>query len=336
MAALSAMLSDFVLMVKDTSDMRIASFSEEADEDENGAAWMHAKNSGCCDLIAENDEDCLKQCRDLLGFLPSNNNGIIRQHATDDRPDRKEEELMTIVPVDQSKTYNMKKLIALLVDNGNFLEIKRHWAANLIVGFARLDGYSVGIVANNPQNRGGCMDMNAADKMARFVRFCDAFHIPLIWLIDTPAFLPAVEEERGGIIRHGAKVVSANSLATVPQISVYIRKCYGGGNLAMPGENLGGDMTFAWPTAVVSPMIPDGAVAILYRKEIQAAENPAKIHEERVKEFEKSTGGILWRCIPVQEFIDPRETRFVLIKALRRLSDKHEETAWRRHDNIPL
>ncbi len=330
-AAISAMLADFTFMVRGTSCLNISEHQGKPLD-----AWTHAKNTGCCDILTENDEDCLKKCRELFTLLPLNNNQKSPQIATGDDPDRKEEELLGIAPLDKCKAYSMYRLLSLIVDNGNFFEIKRHWATNLIVGLARLDGKTVGIIANNPQSKGGCLDIDSADKMARFVRFCDAFNIPLIWFVDTPAFLPAVEQERGGIIRHGSKVVSANSLATVPQITVYVRKCYGGGNLGMPGENLGGDISLAWPTMIIAPMIPEGAVAIVYRKQLQLAENPEQEKVRLAEKFETESHGLLWKWLLVQEYIDPRETRPLLVRALELLSEKNEVRAWRKHDNIPL
>jgi acetyl-CoA carboxylase carboxyltransferase component len=330
-AAISAILADFTFMVRGTSYLNTSEHPEKPLD-----AWTYARHTGCCDVLTENDDDCLKRCHELFSFLPLNNERKPPQVATGDDPNRKEEELLEMVPVDKSKTYNMYRLISLIVDDGNFFEIKRYWAANLIVGFAHLGGQAVGIIASNPQSKGGCMDVDSADKMARFVRSCDAFNIPLIWLADTPAFLPAVGQERGAIIKHGAKMVNANSLATVPQITVYIRKCYGGGNLAMPGENLGGDITLAWPTTILAPMIPEGAVAIVYRKQLEAAENPEQEKTRLTDELVAASHGQLWKWMPIQEYIDPRETRPLLIKALELLSDKKEVRIWRKHDNAPL
>jgi acetyl-CoA carboxylase carboxyltransferase component len=231
----------------------------------------------------------------------------------------------------------MHQAISFIVDNGQFFEIKGRWAINLIVGFARLGGRSVGIIANNPQVKAGCMDVDSADKMARFVRFCDAFGIPLVYLADTPAFLPAVDQERKGIIRHGAKIVFSNSVATVPQAQIYLRKCYGGGNLAMPGNALGGDFGMVWPTAELLLMHPEGAVSIIFRKEIEGAENPKEEFKKRLEQFKgASSAENIYEYITVQDFINPKDTRTKLINALKTLENKVEEMPWKRNDNMPL
>jgi acetyl-CoA carboxylase carboxyltransferase component len=205
------------------------------------------------------------------------------------------------------------------------------------VGFARLGGRSAGIIANNPQVKAGCLDVDSADKMARFVRFCDAFNIPLVYFADTPAFLPAMDQERKGIIRHGAKVVFANSVATVPQAQIYMRKCYGGGNLAMPGNNLGGDFGMAWPTAEVLLMHPEGAVSIIYRKEIESAANPKDEFATRLEQFKgKSSVENMCETIAIQDFINPKDTRSKLIRALNTMEEKVAEIPLKRNDNMPL
>jgi acetyl-CoA carboxylase carboxyltransferase component len=231
----------------------------------------------------------------------------------------------------------VQDVITAIVDNGRFFEIKAGWAANLVVGFARFGGKSTGIIANNPQIKGGCLDVDCADKLARFVRFCDAFSIPLVYLADTPAFLPAIEQERKGIIRHGAKVIFSNSVATIPQVQVYLRKCYGGGNLAMPGNNLGGDFGLAWPTAEILLMNPEGAVSIIYRKEIAAAENPKEEFKKRLAGFKNASAvENVGETITVQDYINPKDTRSKIIRTLKVLEAKKEETYWKRHDNMPL
>lgn len=335
--ALSTALADFVFLVRRTSYMHVAPPAEGISGEELGEAWMHAKKTGCYDVFAENDEDGLKKCRQLLSYLPLNNKEKPAFIDSGDDPNRREEELLRLVPADESKPFDMYRLISLITDNGEFFEIKRYWAANLIVGLARMGGQTVGIVANNPQHMGGCMNLDAADKMARFVRFCDAFNIPLIWLADCPAFLPAVEEEIRGIIRHGSKVIFANAQATVPQITVVIRKLYGGGGLAMPGIRLGGDLFVAWPTIARGLMGAEGAVSILYRKELEAIEDKAKREEQQQKRVKEIAERLeLIQCQSVQEFIDPRETRPFLIRALRLLAHRKQEWPVRKHDNIRL
>jgi acetyl-CoA carboxylase carboxyltransferase component len=234
----------------------------------------------------------------------------------------------------------MHKIITYVVDNGHFFETKPDYAPNMITGFGRLDGRTVGFVANNPLAVAGAIDINASDKEARFIRFCDAFNIPLVFLVDTPAYLPGLEQEHGGILRHGAKVLYALSEATVPMITVYIRKAYGGGNSAMCSEPLGSDLLLAWPTAELGLMSPEGAVAIIYRKEIAAASNPDELRAQRTEQYKSTFGKFPYHAAAVQwieEIIDPRHTRPILIKALRHLAKKQKnDRAWKKHGNIPL
>ncbi|MDY7018745.1 MAG: acyl-CoA carboxylase subunit beta [Chloroflexota bacterium] len=335
--ALSASLANFVFLVRGTSYMHVATSPAGITSEELGEAWMHAKTTGCYDVFAEDDEDCLQKCRELLSFLPSNSKEILPLLDTMDDPNRREEELLDLVPVDSSKPYSMYKLISLIVDNEQFLEIRRYWARNLIVGFTRLGGRTVGILANNPQDKGGCMNLDAADKLARHVRFCDAFNIPLLWIADTPAFLPAVDEETRGLIRHGCKVIFANSEATVPQITIAIRKLYGGGGLAMPGMMLGGDMLVSWPLLERGLMGPEGAVSIIYRKELSSIkDDTARAEQERKRVKEMADRLDLLQRESSQEFLDPRDTRPFLIKAFKALANKQQELPQRRHENIRL
>jgi acetyl-CoA carboxylase carboxyltransferase component len=256
---------------------------------------------------------------------------------TGDDPNRREEELLDIVPVNSKKAFNMRNVLKMIVDNGVFFEIKKQFAQNLIVGFARLGGNSVGVIATNPQNLGGCMNLDAADKMSRFVRFCDAFNIPLIWFSDTPAFLPAIAEETRGLIRHGSRMIMANSEATVPRITDSIRKHYGGGRLAMPGSTLAGDVCFGWPTFEPGLMGAAGAVAILYRKELQAIED-AKLRQEQenIRTEEMQFGLDMQMREGTQLIIDPRDTRPILIKALKWLKNRNQKLPDKKHENIRL
>ena len=336
-AAISANLCDFVFMVRNTSYACVSPPPEGIDPDKMGGAAMHFKTSGCCDVLADGDVDCIEKARELLGFLPLNNNDKAPATGCADDPDREVPELFDIVPVDRKKPYRVQDVITKIVDNGHFFEIKGGWATNLVVGFARFDGKSVGIIANNPRIMGGCLDVDSADKLARFVRFCDAYNTPLIYLADTPAFLPAIEQELKGIIRHGAKAVFSNSVATTLQIQIYIRKCYGGGNLAMPGNNLDGDFGLAWPTAEIMLMHPEGAVAIIYRKEIATSKNPKEEFSRRLAEF-KNAGAVenIWEAMVVQDFIDPKDTRSKIIKTLKMSESKKIESYSIRHDNMPL
>jgi acetyl-CoA carboxylase carboxyltransferase component len=335
--AIVAAMADFVFMVRETSYMHIAQPPEGVSGEALGEARMHARKTGCCDVLAENDSDCIEKCRQLLSYLPQHNQESPPLTDSKDDPNRREERLLELVPTNERLPFDMHQVISLIVDKGELFEIKRYWAANLIIGLTRLGGQVAGMIANNPRDKGGCMTLDAADKMARFVRFCDAFNIPLIWLADCPAFLPAVSEETRGLIRHGSKVIYANAQATVPQITVSIRKLYGGGGLAMPGISLGGDLFVSWPVLARGVMGADGAVAILYKGEIESV----KDEEERKRRRQKRTLEISQRMKlseqqQPQDFIDPRDTRPFLIKALKMLKNKKRQLPPRKHGNIRL
>lgn len=336
MAIVSA-LSDFVFMTKKTSYVCIAPPPQGKTAVEVGDSSVHAKKTGCCDVLAKNDEECIDNCRQLLSYLPANNQELPPVVDTGDDPNRREEELLKIVPFNAMNPYDMQKLISLVADNKEFLELKKQWANNLITGFIRLGGSTAGIVANNPRSMGGSLTLDAADKMARFVRFCDSFNIPLIWLADTPAFLPAVDEETRGLIRHGCKLVFSNVEATVPQITIAIRKLYGGGQLAMPGTTLGGDLDVAWPTVERGLMGAEGAVSIIYKNEFKAIEDEKARTEkqaQRTAEMREKFRALEREW--AQDFLDPRDTRPFLIKALRTLSNREEGRPERKHENIRL
>jgi methylmalonyl-CoA decarboxylase subunit alpha len=335
--ALCAMMADFVFLVQKTSYMHVGTAPEGKSGEEVGDAWMHATKTGCYDVFAISDEDCIQKCRQLLSYLPQNNKEKPPFKECGDDPNRREEGLLELVPVNESKHFNMHKLISLIVDHGEFFEIRRYWASNLIVGFARLGGYVVGLVANNPRDKGGCMTLDASDKMASFVRLSDAFGIPLIWLADCPAFLPALDEEVRGLIRHGCRVIYSNAQATVPQITLSIRKLYGGGTLAMPGTGLGGDLYASWPALYQGVMGAEGAVSILYKGELGAITDEAKRKEQKQKRVMEMTAHLkaLEEQQP-QEFIDPRDTRPFLIRAVKLFAGKIQEMPARKHDNIRL
>lgn len=346
-AAYSPILTDFVLMVNGTSHMYIASptliksaTSVETTEEEIGGAMMHASKSGCCDLVAEGDEDCLEKARRLLGYLPLNNEAPPPRIMTDDPAERREEALLRLVPDDPRRVYDMKRLIEMVVDGQSLFEIKPDFARNMITAFARLDGEVIGVVANQPMVLGGAIDIDASDKEARFIRFCDAFNIPLIFFVDTPAYLPGVQQEQGGIIRHGAKVIYALSEATVTKITVVIRKAFGGGQVAMCNEPMGADLILGWPTAQVGLMSPEAAVDIIYRKEIAAADDPVALRRRKIEEYVAMVGKEPLHSAAmgfIEEIIDPRDTRPRLIQALRTFSGKHrEERPYRKHGNMPL
>ncbi len=335
--AISACMADFVFMVKNTSYMCVSPPPEGTSNEVAGDPVVHAQETGCCDILADNEEECLQRCRELLNYLPSCNEEPPPLIDTGDDPDRREEGLLGIVPFNTMKAFSMHRIISLIADNGDLYELKRLWANNLITGFVRLAGRTVGIIANNPEVMGGSLTLDAADKMARFVRFCDVFHIPLVWLADTPAFLPAVDEETRGLIRHGCKLVFSNVEATVPQITVAVRKLFGGGGVAMPGTTLGGDLDVAWPTVQRGLMGGEGAVSIIYKRELQAIEDEAAREERRaqlVAEMKHNFQALEQEW--AQEFIDPRDTRPFLIKALKTLENRHEERPRKKHENMRL
>ncbi|MBM3157035.1 MAG: acyl-CoA carboxylase subunit beta [Chloroflexi bacterium] len=335
--AISASIADFVFMVRKNSYMHVAPPPAGKTAEEAGDASGHFRKTGCCDFLAKDDDECLQQCRKLLSYLPSNNREKPPFVDMGDDPNRREEELLGVAPLDTNKPYSMTKLISLIVDKGEFLELKRQWANNLITGFGRMAGEVVGFVANNPQSMGGALTLDAADKMARFVRFCDAFNIPVVWLADTPAFLPAIDEETRGLIRHGCKLVFSNVECTVPQITIAIRKLFGGGQLAMPGTTLGGDLDVAWPSVERGLMGAEGAVSIMYKRELAAIEN----EEERAKKLEQRTIEMRHKLRALerewgQGFIDPRDTRAFLIQALKTFAGRDEGRPQRKHENIRL
>ncbi len=345
-AAYSPMLADFLFMVKNTSHMYIASpelissvGGVDVAVDEIGSSEMHAKVSGCSDLTAEDDLDCIHKARELLSLLPLNNKEAPPRQETEDDPNRKTDELLELIPTNMKKPYQVSKVIEVIADDNSFFEIKKDYAQNMVVGFIRLDGYPVGVVANNPYVLGGAIDINASDKHARFVRICDSYNIPLLFLVDNPGYLPGVDQERGGIIRHGAKMLHAVSEATVPKISVCLRKGYGGGLTAMCMRPMGADLVLALPTAELGLMGAEGAVRIIYRNEIKSAENPDEVYKKRLSEFSKTIGNFPFQAGAtgwVDDIIDPRDVRSILTASFKRLAGKTVELPWKKHGNIPL
>jgi len=344
-AVYSPALTDFIFMVEKTSYMFItgpevikAVTGEIVTFEELGGARVHAEKSGIAHFIAKDDYECLEKIRTLFEYLPLNNLEDPPYVETDDPEDRICEELDEIVPDDPNLPYDMKKVIESIVDTGTFFEVHEHYAQNLIVGFARMGGKVVGIVAQNPLHLAGALDIDASIKGARFVRFCDAFNIPLIILEDVPGFLPGVQQEHGGIIKHGAKLLYAFSEATVPRITVITRKSYGGAYCVMSSKQIRGDINFAWPTAEIAVMGPDGAVNIIFRKELEKSENPEKLREKLIKEYREKFANpyVAASYGYIDDVIEPRETRKKIISALKMLENKSAKLPPKKHGNIPL
>lgn len=336
-AVYSPALTDFIYMVKNTSQMFITGpaviksvTAEEVTAEQLGGAMTHNATSGVAHFAAENEADCIEQIRYLLSFLPSNNLEDAPVVETNDDPSRMDEGLNTLLPDNPNMPYDMKDVITSLVDDGEFYEVHEHYAKNIITCFARFGGKSVGIIANQPAVMAGCLDVNASDKSARFIRFCDAFNIPIVNLVDVPGFLPGTDQEYGGIIRHGAKMLYAYSEATVPKITVITRKAYGGSYLAMCSQDLGADQVFAWPTAEIAVMGPAGAANIIFRKDPNVAEKTAEYIEEFATPYKAAERGF------VDMVIEPMETRPRIITALNMLASKREARPAKKHGNIPL
>lgn len=343
-AVYSPALTDFIFMVDNTSHMFItgpqviqAVTGEKVTQDEIGGALTHNQTSGVAHFRDESEEECLERVKELLSYLPMNN--------LDDPPVLAEEEprmdpeaLIKLVPEEPNRSYDVREVIYRVVDGSKFMEVHSGYAQNAVVGFARLGGRPVGIVANQPQHMAGCLDINSSDKIARFVRFCDCFNIPLITFVDVPGYLPGVHQEYGGIIRHGAKILYAYSEATVPRITVILRKAYGGAYLAMNSRSIGADLSLAWPTGEIAVMGPEGAVNIINRKEIEQAEDP---EQERLKlaetyRFKYANPYIAASRGLIDDVIDPRQTRDYLLRGLETVSSKREKRPLRKHGNIPL
>jgi acetyl-CoA carboxylase carboxyltransferase component len=297
----------------------------------------HATKTGNCHFVAESDKDCLEMIRRLLSFLPQSNLEEPLNVATDDDVNRADEELLTIIPDNPNKVYDMKKVITRVVDNGDFMEVHSRFGRSLIVGFARLGGNSVGIVAQQPLASAGVIDVDASDKGARFVRFCDCFNIPVVTFVDVPGFMPGTDQEYKGIIRHGAKFLFAYAEATVPKVSVITRKAYGGAYIVMSSKSLRGDINYAWPTAEIAVMGPDGAV-IIFKDAIDKAENPAEKRQQLINDYRSKFANPYVAAGKgyIDDVIDPRSTRPKLIKALEMLRNKSDSNPAKKHGNIPL
>ena len=344
-AVYSPALTDFIFMVDDVSKMFItgpqvvqAATGEEVTAEELGGAKTHNEVSGVAHFECSSEEECFTAIRTLLSYLPQNNLEDAPVVSSNDDINRLSPELNTILPDNSSQAYDIKDVIRQITDNGEFFEIQSLFARNIVVGFARLNGKSVGIVANQPKVKAGSLDIDASDKAARFIRFCDCFNIPIITLTDVPAFLPGVDQEHGGIIRHGAKLLYAYSEATVPKVNVILRKAYGGAYIAMSSKHLGTDLVFAWPTAEIAVMGPEGAANIIFHKEIQAADNPMEKRQEKIQEYRNqfSTPYKAAARGYIDDVIEPEATRPRLISALEMLESKRESRPPKKHGNFPV
>jgi propionyl-CoA carboxylase beta chain len=346
-AVYSPAITDFILMTRDTSYMFVTGpdviktvTHEEVTKQELGGAMTHNATSGVAHFISRDDAECCAMIRELFSFLPSNNLEDSPRRATSDPIDRREESLNTIVPEDPQKPYEIKDVIHAIVDEGHFFEVHEHFAKNIVVGFARLDGRTVGIVANQPVFLAGTLDINASVKGARFVRFCDAFNIPLITFEDVPGFLPGTQQEYGGIIKHGAKLLFAFAEATVPKITVITRKAYGGAYCVMASKHIRTDANYAWPTAELAVMGPEGAVDIVYKRELNQAppsERP-KLRQEKIAEFRERFANpfVAAERGYLDGVIEPADTRRLIITSLRALENKRDSNPKKKHGNIPL
>ncbi len=344
-AVYSPALTDFVFMVKGTSNMFITGpqviksvTGEEVSQEVLGGAEAHGRLSGVAHFYAGSEADCFGQFKELFNYLPQNNLEDPPRLACNDPIGRCSDELSGIIPCKANKPYEVRDILGLILDHGKFFEVQEHYATNIVVGYGRLNGRAVGIVANQPKVLAGCLDINASDKAARFIRFCNAFNIPLLTLVDTPGYLPGVRQEHDGIIRHGAKLLFAYSEASVPKITLVLRKAYGGAYIAMCSRSLGADITLAWPTAEIAVMGPEGAVDIIFRKQMASSPDPQSMRSIKVEEYctkiahpyVASARGYIDRVI------DPRETRPALIQALEALPGKRESRPGKKNGNIPL
>ncbi|NHI82693.1 MAG: methylmalonyl-CoA carboxyltransferase [Candidatus Thorarchaeota archaeon] len=344
-AVYSPAVTDFTLMVKGIAHMFITGpdviktvTGEEVTFEELGGAMTHNSVSGVAHFASEDEDDCFEQIKALLSYLPSNNLEDPPRVDTGHAADSVDKSIDDLVPEDPNKPYDMRDVVTKLVDNGVFFEVQEHWAKNMIVGFARFDGRSVGIVGNNPAHLAGTIDINASDKCSRFVRTCDAFNIPIITFMDVPGYLPGTAQEWGGIIRHGAKILYAYAEATVPMITVVTRKGYGGAFDVMASKHIGADFVYAWPTAEIAVMGPDGAINIIFRKEIEKAKDKEKKRAELVKEYRRKFANpyVAAGLGYIDKVIFPHETRPLVCKGLDVLSSKRQSRPPKKHGNIPL
>jgi propionyl-CoA carboxylase beta chain len=344
-AVYSPALTDFIFMVEGTSHMFITGpdviktvTHEDVTKEKLGGAETHNSISGVAHFLAHDDAECLRMIRQLVSYIPSNNVDGAPVHPSNDPIDRADAALDTLVPAEPHMPYDIKDIIHRVVDSGEFFEVHEHWAKNIVIGLARMDGTSVGIVANQPAFLAGCLDINSSVKGARFVRFCDAFNIPILTFEDVPGFLPGTEQEFGGIIRHGAKLLYAYAEATVPKVTVITRKAYGGAYCVMGSKHLRTDVNFAYPTAEIAVMGPEGAVNIVYRRELAAAGDPEALRKEKIEEFRERFASPFVAAERgfIDDVIEPHETRPKVIRALRMLQNKVDTMPRKKHSNLPL
>jgi acetyl-CoA carboxylase carboxyltransferase component len=344
-AVYSPAMTDFIFMVRETSHMFITGpdvvktvTGEEVTLEELGGAMSHASKSGVATFVSADEQSCLQDVRYLLSFLPQNNLSEVPVGEATDDPTRLCESLRTILPASANQPYDMKKVIAEVMDDGEFFEYFPHWAKSIVCGFSRLNGQAVGVVGNQPMVLAGVLDIESSEKAARFVRTCDAFNIPIVTFVDVPGFLPGVDQEYGGIIRHGAKLLYAYCESTVPRIQVITRKAYGGAYVVMNSKSIGADLAYAWPTAELAVMGPQGAVEIVYRRELQQAADPVARRAELVNEYTEKYSNPYAAAERgyVDDVIDPAETRIKLIAGFDMLKSKREELPRRKHGNMPL
>jgi propionyl-CoA carboxylase beta chain len=343
-AVYSPAITDFVIMVEKTSQMFITGpkvietvTGEKISSENLGGAGVHNRLSGNAHFSAKDEAEALQKVREILSYLPSNNKEKAPVVKTAGKEDYREN-IQDLVPFDSTRPYDVRKVIEDIVDEDSFMEVHAAFAKNVVVGFARLNGETVGIISNQPKTLAGGLDIDASDKVARFIRFCDSFNIPLITFEDVTGFFPGVKQEHGGIIRHGAKILFAYSEATVPKMTVILRKAYGGAYVALNSKSIGADLVFAWPNAEIAVMGPEGAANIIFAKEIEVSTHPEKIRAEKIAEYRDRLANpyVAAAYGMVDDVIDPRETRIKLLQGLEMLANKHEDRPHRKHGNIPL
>jgi acetyl-CoA/propionyl-CoA carboxylase len=344
-AVYSPAMTDFVVMVENVGQMFVTGpevvkevLSQEVSFEELGGARAHATKSGVAHFIANNEYDCFDKIKKLLSFIPPNNAEEPAIVETNDDPNRIDPKLINILPENPYQQYDMKEIIKSIVDNGDFFEVHELFAENILVGFARMGGRSIGIIANQPMYLAGALDINSSNKAARFIRFCDAFNIPIVTLVDTPGYLPGTDQEHNGIIRHGSKLLFAYCEATVPKVTCIIGKAYGGAYIAMGSKNLRADINYAWPNAEIAVLGPEAAVTIIHRRELKNTSNAAETKKKLAKEFRDKFANpyIAAEKGIIDVVIDPMETRPMIIQALNALANKKELRPWKKHGNINL